>query len=78
MKMTEEFEAMLTKHLNEKYKTIEMNGIMIGWNACLASINEQIKDLHNAKKIKQFIKDEISESHKRIETYIATEKDIIN
>lgn len=76
--MNEEFDAMLAEHLNGKYKEIEMKGIIIGWNACLAAINEQIKDLHNAKKIKQLIKDKIAESHKRVEDHVTVEEETEN
>lgn len=71
-------EKIVEEAIRPRLEEQRMTGIMIGWNACLAAINSEIKDLHNAKKIKQLIKDKIVESKKRITNIENHEGETVN
>lgn len=73
-----EIEKIVEEAIKPRLEEQRMTGIMIGWNACLAAINSEIKDLHNAKKIKQLIKDKIVESKKRIANIENHEGETVN
>ena len=38
------------------FKEQFMNGVLAGWNACIASILSETKDIHNCKEVKRIIK----------------------
>lgn len=69
-------EKIVEEAIKPRLEEQRMTGIMIGWNACLASIKSEIKDLHSAKKIKQLIKDKIEESEARIKEAVNEHREV--
>lgn len=52
---------LITKETTPLFKEQFINGALAGWNACIASILDDIKDIHNCKKAKQIIKNKYKE-----------------
>lgn len=70
MEENKKLEKIVEEAIKPRLEEQRMTGIIIGWDACLAAINSEIKDLHNAKKIKQLIKEKIEESEERVKNNI--------
>lgn len=70
MDENKELEKIVEEAIKSRLEEQRMTGIIIGWNACLAAIKNEIKDLHSAKKIKQLIKEKIEESEERVRNNI--------
>lgn len=62
-----ELETMIADAIEPRLKEQFMLGVTTGWEACLNTIDELTKDLHNAKKIRAVIKDKQREAAERRE-----------
>ena len=62
-----ELEELIKNETKELADKQFLNGILIGWNACLFSIKKEISDMKSSRKIKKFIDNKINESRNRID-----------
>lgn len=61
-----ELEELIKNETKELADKQFLNGILVGWNACLFSIKKEISEMTSSRKIKKFINKKIEESQKRI------------
>lgn len=47
---------IISKTTEPLFKEQFINGALAGWNACIASILSETKDVHNCKQLKRIIK----------------------
>lgn len=62
-----ELEELIQKETKELADKQFLNGILVGWNACLFSIKKEISDMTSSRKIKKFIENKIKESQNRFD-----------
>ena len=62
-----ELEELIKNETKELADKQFLNGILVGWNACLFSIKKEISDMTSSRKIKKFIENKIKESQNRFD-----------
>lgn len=56
---------VISKETEPLFKEQFINGVLVGWNACLMVIKKEIADMTSCKKIKKYIDKKIEESKNR-------------
>lgn len=59
--------SIIAKESEPLFKEQFINGIIVGWNACLATIKKETSEMTSCKKIKEYINKKIEDSHNRQE-----------
>ena len=52
---------LIAKETEPLFREQFVNGALAGWNACVVSILNSIKDIHNCKEVKRIIKNKYKE-----------------